>query len=193
MEHRQLRHAAIVAAIFVGLSATSASAATLVLGAGNATACFENALSHNSNQATIRGCDAALSDAGLTRRDRAASHVNRGNLRHLHDDDDGALEDFQAALRLQPALGEAYSNLALVYARRRQWAQAVEALDQGIALEPSRLHRSYYSRGVAREHLGDLAGAYEDYQQAAELAPDWAAPRTELERFTVRIERADES
>jgi hypothetical protein len=33
--------------------------------------------------------------------------------------------------------------------------------------------------------MGDLKAAWLDYTKAAELDPDWDAPRTELTRFTV--------
>jgi len=181
------------ACLSAALTSTAASASTLVIGQSNAAACYQNALSQNTSRRAINGCDAALDADTLTRRDRAATHINRGILRHYRDDEDGALDDFQAALNLRPSMGEAYSNLALIYARRQQWSEAVEALDHGIALAPSLLHRSYFSRGVAREELGDLAGAYADFSQAAQLAPDWAAPQRELERFTVRMESADDS
>ena len=46
--------------------------------------------------------------------------------------------------------------------------------------------RTFVNRGLANEGLGDLNAAYRDYSRAAALKPDWAAPKTELARFTVK-------
>lgn len=43
-------------------------------------------------------------------------------------------------------------------------------------------------RDQARTYVnrGDVKAAYLDYSKAAELDPDWDAPKTELARFTVK-------
>jgi Tfp pilus assembly protein PilF len=44
-------------------------------------------------------------------------------------------------------------------------------------------HKAYLNRGVARENLGDLRGAYEDYSTALQIQPDWGPANAELARF----------
>jgi tetratricopeptide (TPR) repeat protein len=55
------------------------------------------------------------------------------------------------------------------------------ALELGVA-EPAKAH---FNRALAHERLGDLRSAWLDYTKAAELDPEWSAPRTELTRFSV--------
>jgi hypothetical protein len=47
-----------------------------------------------------------------------------------------------------------------------------EALGLGVR-EP---HKAYFNRGAAREALGDLRGAYEDYSTALKSSPIGARP-----------------
>jgi Flp pilus assembly protein TadD len=55
------------------------------------------------------------------------------------------------------------------------------ALELGVS-DPAKAH---YNRALAYERMGDLKAAWLDYTKAAELDPEWDAPRTELTRFTV--------
>jgi hypothetical protein len=50
----------------------------------------------------------------------------------------------------------------------------------------SEKHDPAHPRAIAHENLGDLTAAYRDYSKAAELDPDWDAPKKELTRFTVK-------
>ena len=50
----------------------------------------------------------------------------------------------------------------------------------------SEKHDPAHARPIAHENLGDLTAAYRDYSKAAELDPDWDAPKKELTRFTVK-------
>lgn len=51
------------------------------------------------------------------RRDKAIAHSNRGVLRAIAGDIDGAREDFEKALELEPGLDEPSENLALLTSR----------------------------------------------------------------------------
>ena len=46
--------------------------------------------------------------------------------------------------------------------------------------------KGYYNRALGYENLGDETDAYYDYMKASQLKPDWADPRNELVRFTVK-------
>jgi tetratricopeptide (TPR) repeat protein len=58
-------------------------------------------------------------------------------------------------------------------------AAITEALSLGVA-EP---HKAYFNRAAARERLGDVRGAYEDYSAALQIRPNWPPAEAELERF----------
>jgi tetratricopeptide (TPR) repeat protein len=69
---------------------------------------------------------------------------------------------------------------------KNEYEAAVESITRGIGLNTEEPHKAYYNRAIAYEAIGNVRAAYDDYTRAAELAPEWAQPRTELARFTVR-------
>jgi hypothetical protein len=52
-------------------------------------------------------------------------------------------------------------------------------------MSPQRIERAYYYRGAAHEEAGNTRAAYDDYQRAASIAPNWRSPSAELARFQV--------
>jgi tetratricopeptide (TPR) repeat protein len=165
--------------------AAPANAAIVVVGNGPARACYEAAEDERTDAVSLRTCNFALTEAGLSRSDRAATYVNRGIIHAARGSHDAALADFEAAGRHNPNLAEAFTNRGQVLMRDAQYAPALEAFDRGISLGPREPEKAYYSRGVAHEEMGNIRAAYADYQRASELAPQWAPPRTELARFRV--------
>lgn len=171
--------------IITALSAGPALAQQLVIGRTLQASCYQKALHEDFSASALKLCDRALADARASLKDRAATHVNRGVILLNQDEYDDALADFQDALSMNDKLGDAYVNLAAVYVRLDRPAQAAEAATRALDFELTSPHGAYFNRAVAREELGDVAGAYQDYREAARLAPDWEAPRLELERFSV--------
>jgi tetratricopeptide (TPR) repeat protein len=98
---------------------------------------------------------------------------------------DLALADFENAIAIEPSLAEGHVNLGSALLARDDYAGALVAIDRGLALNPNEPARAYYNRGIAHEELGQVREAYRDYRRAAELAPQWDRPRTELTRFRV--------
>jgi tetratricopeptide (TPR) repeat protein len=47
------------------------------------------------------------------------------------------------------------------------------------------VHLAYYNRGLTKEKLNDVRGAYEDYKKALELNPTFTLAADQLKRFTV--------
>lgn len=164
--------------------AGSASAYVLVAGGSLATACSQNARDGLNTLEAIDQCTNAL-HAALDRRDRAGTHVNRGIIYFNRGAFERALEDFDTAIQLDPTLAEGHINRGAALIRQRDYGAAVTSISRGLELIPEAPARAYYNRGVANEELGDVRAAYHDYQRAAELAPGWDAPRTELTRFRV--------
>lgn len=169
------------------LTATSlggaASAYVMVVG-GQAAACYENARDELSTPQALQQCDGALTEA-LRVRDRAGTHVNRGIIhmnRHAYR---LALADFDYAIQLAPDLAEGHINRGAALLAQNNYEGAIAAIDRGLALTPEEPARAYYNRAVANEELGNVRAAYADYRRAAELAPAWDMPRTELARFRV--------
>lgn len=166
-------------------AAALSTQASIVIGESKQYSCYEHALYDRDSPAALRDCDAAVEDAAAMYHDRAASHVNRGIVQMRRGAYDEALRDYDAALKIEPDLGDAYVNRAVVYIRQQRFAEAVEAVTTALTLKVEHPQSAYFNRAVAHEALGDLKSAYFDYSKAAELAPDWALPKQELERFSV--------
>ncbi|KQY30173.1 hypothetical protein ASD21_13805 [Caulobacter sp. Root1455] len=166
--------------------AGTAGASTLVIGGGAAKDCADAAINGRKDGASVTTCTVALETETLNFRDRARTYVNRGVLQMRQQDYDGAVADFDAASRIDPNLGEAFVNRGAAYVGTSRYGEGLSQIDQGLALGVKDPEKAYYNRAVANEGLGDVTAAYRDFSKAAELAPTWDAPKTELTRFTVK-------
>jgi tetratricopeptide (TPR) repeat protein len=180
-----MRHASLAfATVLAASSLTGAASAYVMVIGGQATVCYENARAELSTPRALEQCNGALLEA-LEPRDRAGTHVNRGIVhmnRHAHQ---LALADFDRAITLAPDLAEGHINRGAALLARGDYEGALAAINRGLELTPEEPARAYYNRGVANEELGNVREAYEDYQRAAQLAPQWGQPRIELARFQV--------
>ena len=103
----------------------------------------------------------------------AAYHAARGETLLGKNDCDGALADFDAAVRLQPNDSNNYGGRGLVfYSCKLDFKQAEAAFSDVIRLSP-RDAAAYDIRGNARKYLGDLDGAIADDTMAIRLAPNF--------------------
>ena len=121
----------------------------------------------------------------LSTHDLAGTYVNRGILYLSRSSFRDARKDFDTALALAPTVGEAYVNRGAALIGERRFADGLTDIDRGLALGPEQPEKAYFNRGLAHEYLDDLKNAYLDYMKAAELKPDWAEPKRQLERFVV--------
>lgn len=165
--------------------AAPASAAAFVLGGGLADACSRYAIDGRSDEYALSTCTYALETENLVKRDRAATLVNRGVIELRRKAWDAANRDFDTAIRLQPAMGEAFVNRGAALIAQRRWQDGMADIDRGLALGPDEPEKAYFNRALAWEALDNLEAAWRDYSKALELKPDWEAPRKELARFTV--------
>jgi glycosyltransferase involved in cell wall biosynthesis len=100
-------------------------------------------------------------------------------------DDRSSDATVDVARRLAPDIGDVFVNRGAALVLMGRYDEAEADLTRGISLGSKRPQDALFNRAVAREARGDLKGAYLDYSQAARLAPDWQAPKTELARFAV--------
>jgi tetratricopeptide (TPR) repeat protein len=155
---------------------------TVVGGAGHSVACSSAARRAETSDAAIGACNAALLDP-LQADQRLALLVNRGAIRARRQERTLALADFDAALAIEPRNPVALLNRGMVLVQLRQSGPAVAALTQALSFGVSAPYLAYYYRGVARERLGDVRGAYEDYSTALDIQPNWAPAEEEMARF----------
>ena len=131
-------------------------------------------------------CNEAITSGIMSTEDLAGTLVNRGVLLMSMLQPQEAKRDFNRALEIQPLHAEALVNRGAVLVAEGKLQEALEDLNRGIALGPERPERAYYTRGMAREDLKDVRGAYADYKAAETLKPGWAPVAVELSRFQVR-------
>ena len=113
----------------------------------------------------------AEKQAQYARKLEAWSYNRRGELQADAGEDDKALADFEAAVKLDPTNWRALHNRGVGYAARTKFAEAATDFDEVI-----RLHADFapvwFNRGELRSQNGDFNGAIEDYKQALKLQPN---------------------
>ena len=140
------------------------------------------------SRSQIRRCTAAIGQAGIAPPVRLAMLINRGIAQLKARQPQRAADDFDLAIKAAPALAEAWINKGIALTRLEGRAEeAVALISHGIELGPKEPARAFFARAQARELVGELRGAMEDYAAAAKADPDWPAPGEELKRF--RVER----
>ena len=161
-----------------------------VIGAPNAQACSQYAAAGDKSDAAVAACARALRTERLARPNRVATLINRGAVHLRRGEGDPALSDFDAVIALDPRNAEAHLNRGAALIMTHQPGPAVAAITEALSLGVREPHKAYYNRGAAREQLGDLRGAYEDYTTALQIQPDWGPAEAELARFVrMRQER----
>lgn len=165
--------------------------ALTIMGNSQAKRCADHARLAAENKMSpkfaVETCTEALTIEQLSLNDRAATHNNRGIVRlTMADEAPVAIEDFNAAERLAPQIGETYVNQGAHLMRERRFSEARAKFDQGITLGLDEPWKAYFNRALARESLDDIPGAYADFVKAQELKRDWPLPAIELARYQVR-------
>ncbi len=111
------------------------------------------------------------SDAGPS---TAADYRNRGIARQSRGDLEGAFEDYNQALILDPKDIEALFRRGLVRQSKSDFDGALADYTQVIALDPKRAD-AFSNRGFVKQATGDSDGAMADYTEALSLNPKIAA------------------
>ncbi|MBL8557148.1 MAG: tetratricopeptide repeat protein [Hyphomonadaceae bacterium] len=154
-----------------------------VLGAPASGDCAAAAAAGRSDDDAVSACDRAIIGERLNRANRIATLINRGAIHLRRRAGEQALADFDAVIALDSRHAEAHLNrgAALIMAGRP--GPAVASITTALSLGVRYPHKAYFNRGAAREALGDVRGAYEDYNTALTIQPDWGPAEAELARF----------
>jgi len=182
---------AAVAAGVVSLSGfvvSGASAAVTVFGGDHAQACYQAAKNGLTGQTYLDECNQSISFELLPAKDLAGTYVNRGAVYMSMQAWPEAEADFQHALELQPNFGEAMVNLGAALIGQHRDQEGVDTITKGLAHGSMEPEKAYFNRAIGDEGIGDDKAAYFDYLKASQLAPNWAQPRQELIRFSIRAQ-----
>ncbi|MGA3044477.1 MAG: hypothetical protein ABSF54_27195, partial [Bryobacteraceae bacterium] len=92
---------------------------------------------------------------------------------------DAAVAKLREAAALEPK-AHVYTQIAMVYAERSRWQEALDALAQAAKIDAG-YDMIYDNRGGIRAKTNDLAGAAADYRRALALNPSNEHAREMLE------------
>lgn len=137
-------------------------------------------------------CTRLIKTEGLPDTDRALAHSNRGLAYERLGRLRRALEDYETAVGLDPALAPAYNNRGNVHAALGNLEQALADHSRAVELAPDYAH-AYYNRGLDYEELGEGARAIEDYTRTLELDPDYDAARVSRGSLACRLGRVEQA
>lgn len=184
MTHRLLKFIALL--ITTALVAGAAKAQVLVIGSKAGKACYTAAL-HSQTKPFTREtpCTDAIKSRTLDNRDLAATYINRGIVRMRNQKIEGALSDYEEALKLRPNKGAIYLNRGAAHIAAGDYAKAIPDLKKALDLDTQDAHAAHYNLGLAYELTGDVTSAYYAFQKALDLRPDWQLAKDQLERFTI--------
>jgi tetratricopeptide (TPR) repeat protein len=113
------------------------------------------------------------------------SFYNRGMYYLKNQQWNGAIEDFTACTKLDPADIESFFNLGYIHLQLDLRREAIGYFNQALSIQPIN-HRALYGRGYAFELLGDITNAEKDYREALSYNPDHEGSRQGI----MRIQRA---
>lgn len=178
---------AAVCSFFAIALAAPAAASVTVIGGSFARQCYDAAESPRlPTPETLGACDTAIHGEPLSARDLVATYINRGILRVRSGRVREGIGDFNAAIERDPSIAEAWFNRGVALMRAEGPEQALPSFNAAVERGTNRPALAHFGRAVALEALGNVRGAYADYQRASQLDPDWDRPRAELARFRVR-------
>jgi tetratricopeptide (TPR) repeat protein len=165
----------------------NAQSVTVLSGGGEARACASAAKLSTTRLNPMRNdldaCNRALEEVNLSRRDRAATFVNRGILLAALDEYQDALNDYNDGLELLPELPQAWNGKGNLYYLAQRYDDAIAAYQRALELNLPERQVAHYNLGITYEKLGDEAAAERSFTTALEIAPDWAPAKERLERL----------
>lgn len=178
--------AAVAISAFAGEAMAQNADPTAVTVVGrdpNARRCSQLVLRGDVTDETIETCTEALDYRRLERQAQLQLLINRGVTHLRRREWPAALADFDAVIALDRRQAEAHLNRGAALVQQGQHGAAIAAITEALSLGVREPHKAYFNRGAAREALGDIRGAYEDYNTALEIQPDWGPASAELARF----------
>jgi tetratricopeptide (TPR) repeat protein len=129
-----------------------------------------------TGEAAIAACTRAIASGTFKGIDLAKLHTNRGVELKRKGDLDGALADYDIAIRLNPSDQFAYNNRANAWRDKGDLDRAIADWSEAVRIDPG-YTAAYVNRGLLNERRNDLAAARADYEAALAMPPKYANGR----------------
>jgi tetratricopeptide (TPR) repeat protein len=123
-----------------------------------------------SGDAAIAACTKAIASGNFTGADLAALYEYRGAAED-ESDPNGALQDYNKAIELNPNLALAFNDRGLLFYNADEYDRALEDFNRAIELD-SKFETAFDNRGVTYFAKNNADHALADYDHAIELNPD---------------------
>ncbi len=111
--------------------------------------------------------------------DDAPTHLNLAGILNQQGDPTGAIEEYQAAIRLNPESAEAYRGLGAVFIDTHEWRNAEDALRTSTRLDATD-SQTFYWLGRALMAQQKFSGATDAFTTATDLNPQDAESFSDL-------------
>ena len=180
----------IILAASLTFNAT-ASAGVLVLGDNEAAACYRTVLHGNTgSRGALKKCSNALKEP-LTKRDLAATYINRGILYMRKGNFETAKVDMEAALDVGQNIPEAHINYSGIQFYLGDYDGALLTVNNVINdMQTTKMPQALYNRSLIHHRSGNYKSAYFDLKKALELKPDWKLAQDAISQYDVRPAKA---
>ncbi len=129
---------------------------------------FQDCAQKSDVDLKIRGCTGVLASKNLTARDRAIAYNNRGVAYDNKGDQDRAIADFSAALRIDPRMHTAFFNRAISFKKRDDYDRAIADYSEALRIDPN---NTFYlvTRALVYRDKGDIDRAIADCDEALRI------------------------
>ena len=126
-------------------------------------------LSAHGNEG-IAACTRTIASGKFKNGELASAYYGRANARNAGGDIDGALADYDEAIRADPKLAAAYVSRGVARHKKGDDNNALVDFDRAVQLDSNNTN-AYFIRGLFRQQKGNLDGALADYDVTIRLDP----------------------
>ena len=133
--------------------------------------CVRNVANHP--EVAIPYCTSLVESAALSQKNHALALILRGTAYRNMGNLDAAIQDFSAAIRVEPDIANAFNNRGITYDYKHEFARAIRDYDEAIRLRPD-YPDAFNNRGLVFREEGEYKRALQDFDQAVRLKPGYA-------------------
>lgn len=108
--------------------------------------------------------------------------VNRGIIHNRNSETALALDDFNAALAIDPNLAEAYLNRGNSHFRDNRYDDALTDYEHALSLDVAKPWAAWYNIGLVHDAKKEKEQAQEAYKKALDLNADFTLAQQKLAR-----------